>query len=419
MRKDELKAFKEQKVALLEELRTVGATADQEAEKRNTPGQWTGEEQERFDKIEGEIRGLNERIERGIQLSAHQTWQPNGEIALDGRVPEKFSEWRLLDEHARPQNTPEFRSAFFHYMTTVYDHQLEDEERRTLSKATGAAGAFLVPTDMYDQIIRAIRLMGVVSQLATTITTSAGESLQIPQNLAHGTASWVAENAAFTPSDETFAQAALSAYKAGAKVIVSEELLVDSAFPLDSFLATEMGERIGVLEGAAYIGGDGNGKPTGILDAASAVTVSQAATGNATAWSYAALVALIFTVPTQYRAGSVFIVSDSAARAFYMMLDSQNRPLWNVNVASTGPDTFLGYPIYTDPNLAAVAASAKSVIFGNLKRGYMIRRVDGFALQRQIELHSDNGQVGFRGYERVDGKVVLPDALRIGQNSAT
>jgi HK97 family phage major capsid protein len=101
------------------------------------------------------------------------------------------------------------------------------------------------------------------------------------------------------------------------------------------------------------------------------------------------------------------------------MVDGQQRPLWNINVANTGPDTFLGYPVYTSPDLAAMAVSAKSGIFGDINRGYMIRRVNGFSLQRQSELYSNNGQVGFRGFERVDGRVVLAAAMLVLQHSAT
>lgn len=419
MRTDELVAFKEQKASLIAELRDLGAAADASANQRGEAGQWTGEELERFDKTEAEIRSLNERIERGTQLQHHQIWKPDVQMSLDGHAPVSFMEWRIQSENARPWNLPEVRNAFWHYMSTSNDHELDREELRTLSKATGPAGGFLVPTDMYDQVIRAERLMGAVAALATTLTTTGGEQLLVPRNLVHGTAAWVAENAAYTPSDETFDQASLSAFKAGAKVIVSEELLTDSAFGLDSFLAQELGERIGALEADSYVNGDGSGKPAGILHASQSVPVVTAAVGNSLSLTYSALVTAIFALPGQYRRGASFVVADTAARNLYLMVDNQGRPLWSVNVAAGGADTFLGYPITTDPYMPAPAASAKTMIFGNFRRGYMIRRVDGFSLQRQTELHSDNGQVGFRGTERVDGRVVLADALRVIQNSAT
>jgi HK97 family phage major capsid protein len=145
-----------------------------------------------------------------------------------------------------------------------------------------------------------------------------------------------------------------------------------------------------------------------------------AATGNATSFNYTALVTAIFTLSPQYRRGASFIVNDTSARNLYLMVDSQNRPLWNVGgVANAGPDTFLGYPIYTDPDMPAPGANNISAVFGNWNRVYTVRRVRGLGIQRQNELHSDNGQVGFRAFERVDGKVTFA-AAGIGlKHSAT
>ena len=149
------------------------------------------------------------------------------------------------------------------------------------------------------------------------------------------------------------------------------------------------------------------------------MTVSQGATGNAATWTYTGLLTALFTLPPQYRAGASLLVSDSEMRALMLMVDSQQRPLWQPNIAAGAPPTFLGYPVYVHPDLAAAGASAKSIVFADFKRLYWIRRVAGFQMQRQNELHSDSGQVGFRGYERVDGRVVIADAGRILQHSAT
>ena len=84
------------------------------------------------------------------------------------------------------------------------------------------------------------------------------------QVAAHGAAAWTAENAAFTPSDETFGTASMSAYKAATIGLASEELLQDAVINLDAYLTTEIALRIGVLENTGYVVGDGTGKPTGI-----------------------------------------------------------------------------------------------------------------------------------------------------------
>jgi HK97 family phage major capsid protein len=420
IRRDDVLALKEQRAHLLTSMQekfavTLGEQRD-----------FTAEEQEEYDKMESEFRSTTQRWQRAEELynqekEVRQALDTPIEFRVaDGDdVPSTFAEYRNKMRTQQPWDTPEYRAAWFHYMTVQNLAELDIEEQRVLSKATAGAGANLVPTSFRDQIINIARFMGPINELANTIQTDSGEVIQIPSVSAHGTASWTAENAAYSPSDETFGQVSLGAFKAGAKIIVSEELLTDSAFGLDSYLAQEFGERIGVLEETAYAVGDGSGKPLGIANASSGVTVSTAATGNATSFTYSAIANFVFALPYQYRRGAAWIFSDGAVKNLYLLVDGQQRPLWSVNVANTGPDTFLGYPIYTSPDLAAPAANAKSGIFGNINRGYMIRRVNGFSMQRQDELHSDNGQVGFRGYERVDGRVVLADAMRVLQHSAT
>ena len=113
------------------------------------------------------------------------------------------------------------------------------------------------------------------------------------------------------------------------------------------------------------------------------------------------------------------LVSDSLFVKLVTLVDSTGRPVWQPSVAVGAPDTFAGLSIYSHPNLAAVAANSESGIVGDFNRAYWIRRVDGVFMQRQNELHSDSGQVGFRAYLRLDGNIVLPDALRIIKFAAT
>jgi len=421
MRRDDVRRLAEQEASLHADLLELNGVA--EKEERNL----SSDEQEKFDKMMADITDLRERRSRAEKLLVQDrevqktlTTPMEQRIGEDNLLPATYEEYRTRKHGVAAWDEPEVRSAYYRYMVEGLDN-LDVEEKRALSRATGAAGNFLVPTDFYDQVIRSLRFMGSVANLATEITTASGDSLQVPANTAHGTASWTSENSAYTPSDETFAQITLGANKATSKIIISEELLQDSAFPLDSFLAREFGERIGVLENTAYIKGSGTGQPQGLLSSntASNITTVTAAVGNTTSFSYSALVTAIFSLPPQYRADASFIVNDASARNLYLMVDGQQRPLWNVNVAQSGPDTFLGYPIYTDPDVPAPGVNNISVLFGNWKRTYMVRRVSGFSMQRQNELHSDNGQVGFRGYERVDGKVVLPAAGIAVAHSAT
>jgi len=419
MRRDDILALKEQRHVLITDMQKLFTDAE-------TRGGMTAEEREQYDKMEGEFRSLTERFQTAEELYRREQEVKQAldtPIELRGasgdEVPLTLREWREKNGQMRPHDTPEFRSAWFHYMTARRESELDIEEQRVLSKASAGAGANLVPTAFANEIINILRFTGPIQQLASTMVTDSGETIQVPSVSAHGVATWTGENVGYTASDETFGQVSLGAYKAARSVIVSEELLTDSAFGLEGYLAQELGESIGVLEETAFVAGDGSGKPLGIAHASSGVAVHQSAVGNVTSVNYTALINAIWALPAQYRRNAVFVVSDSAAKNFYTMVDSQNRPLWNVNVATTGPDTFLGYPIYSSPDLAAMAASAKWGIFGDIARGYRIRRVNGFSLQRQTELYSNNGQVGFRGFERVDGRVINADAMRVLQNSAT
>lgn len=420
MRRDDVLKLKEQRAHLHKEM--VDKFAVAEGENR----EFTAEESQEYDKLEAEFRSLTTRWQKAEELFNEEKEVRKAletpielHVADDDDVPQTLAEYRAKTRGPRPQDSPEYRAAYWHYLTAGKLTDLDVEEHRVLSKATAGAGLNLVPTAFYDQIINILRFTGPINRLAQTMTTDSGEAIQIPAVTSHGVATWTAENAAYTASDEVFGQVTLNAFKAGRTVVVSEELLTDSAFALDGYLAQEFGDSIGLLEETAYAVGDGSGKPMGIANVGSGVTVVQAAVGNATSFTYSALVSFIFALPYQYRQNAVWIFSDTGVRNFYTMVDGQSRPLWAVNVKEGQGDTFMGYPIYSSPDLAAVAASAKSGIFGDINRGYLIRRVNGFSLQRQTELYSNTGQVGFRGFERVDGRVVLADAMRVLQNSAT
>ena len=420
MRQDDIRDLREQRKRLHTQMLEEVGKAEKEGR------DMTPEEAEKYDKMTAEFEELENRVRRGSQLAGMkkelETEKAIEFLPAGQKAAESLSEYRTQQGYVREADVPEYRQAYWHWLTSPRETDLEVEEFRVLNKTTTTLGGFLVPTTMYDQILRAMRHIGSVKSLAKVIDTSSGENLLYPVNSAHGVATWTAESAGYTLSDETFAQITLSAFKAARIIKVTEELMTDSAFPLDGFLAQEFGESIGVLEETGYMVGTGTGQPEGMIvagGATSRVTTVTAAVGNTTTFTYSALVTGIFSLPYQYRANAAFMVNDTAGRNLYLMLDSQNRPLWNVNIAGAGPDTFLGYPIYTHPDIPAPAISTISLLFGDFNRGYTIRQVDGFSMQRLGELYAENGQVGFRGNHRVDGRVTLAAAIIALKHSAT
>lgn len=420
MRQDDIRDLREQRKRIHNHM--LSLTEKAEKDKRDL----TAEESEQFDKMSDEFEELEKRVRRGVQLTGQQKEIEQERaisfLAPGEKAPDSLSEYRANLGVLRPSDEPEYRQAFYHWMTSARETDMEIEELRVLNKTTTTAGGFLVPVDMYDQVLRALRFQGSVLSLSKVITTSSGDNLLYPVNSAHGVATWTAESAGYTLSDETFAQITLSAFKAATIIKVTEELMVDSAFPLDNFLATEFGERISVLQETGFIVGTGTGQPQGMIVAGGAtsnVTTTTAAVGNTLSFTYSALVSMIFSLPAQYRPSAKFLLNDNAARNLYLLLDSQNRPIWNVNIADNAPDTLLGYPVYTHPDIPAPAVSTISGLFGDFERTYAIRQVDGFSMQRLGELYAENGQVGFRGYHRVDGRVMLAASMIAMKHSAT
>jgi HK97 family phage major capsid protein len=291
-----------------------------------------------------------------------------------------------------------------------------DAEWRVLSKAA-SGGGFLVPTDLADMVVSAARSKSPIAQLAQEWVTVRGDTFGVPTAASHGSAAWVAESGAISPSDETITQVSLGAFKANSKIIVSEELVQDEEVDLERFLATELGGRIGVLEAAAYATGDGSGKPSGAVAAGSTYTVSTAPTGNVTAFSRAAILQFYNALSAEYRAEASWIMHPTDF-ASLVVLEHASGGL-SFPSLQNDPPTLFGRPVYIDAQLPAPAASAKSLLFGNMKLAYGVRRVREISMQRQDELHADTGGVGYRLYTRVDGKPLLAAAAIIGQHSAT
>lgn len=429
MRPDEFKRLCEQRLERVAEFRTfTDAMHDRAAKNESAPGKILAEDQTEYDRREEELIALNSQIQTEKRTMAQTDVDPATMFVDTGFGDEKPKTMQEYRSREFLENRPEYlkavnddlevQNAVYNYLTRGRE-QLSAVELRVLSKAA-SGGGFFVPTDISSSVIRALRFLpGGVSALAQELVTSTGDTMNLPMNLTHGSAAWIAESGSYTPSDETITNMSLSAYKAGSKIIVSEELLTDTAFDLTSFVTTEFGERIGALAEAAYISGDGSGKPTGILDAGSAVTIATLPAGYVTTLAWAGLATAIYSVPAQYRSGMSMLVSDSLLVKLIATQDSTGAPLWNASAADGAPDRFAGFQVYAHPNLAAVGANAKSMIVGDFNRGYRIRRVDGVFMQRQNELHSDNGQVGFRAYLRLDGKVALADALRVVAFAAT
>jgi HK97 family phage major capsid protein len=293
---------------------------------------------------------------------------------------------------------------------------LTQEEYRVLSKGA-SGGGFFVPEDVADMVISAARAASPVSQLATDIVTAKGETLGMSLAATAAAGAWVAESGGYTPVDTTITQQNLGAFKAATKIIASEELRRDSAVELDAYLAFELGGRLGSLIETAVTTGDGSGKPMGLVHASSPYTVSTAPTGNTVSYSLAAIQQFYLALPAAYRVNASWLIAADDFGKLAGLAGSGGALVFPS--LQTDPPSLFGRPVYVSADLPAPAVSAKSLVFGDFKRAYGIRRVNQIGMHRQDELHSDTGGVGYKLFARVDGRPLLSAAAIIGAHSAT
>ena len=277
-----------------------------------------------------------------------------------------------------------------------------------LSEGVDANGGYLVPEEFERQIVEALKEENVMRKLCKVITTA--NERKIPVAGTHSVAAWTAENAPYTESNPTFDQKTIDAYKLTDLIKVSVELLDDSAFPLEPYIAKEFASAFGVAEETAFCVGTGSGQPTGLFTA-NGGTVGITAAG-ATAVTADEVISLIYALKAPYRKNAKFLMNDSTVAALRKLKDGNGQYLWQPSIMAGQPDKLLGYDIYTSPYVPVMAAGAYAIAYGDFMN-YWIADRTGRTVQRLNELYSTNGQVGFVATERVDGKIILPEGVQI------
>ena len=279
-----------------------------------------------------------------------------------------------------------------------------------LSEGTDANGGYLCPEEFERQIITGLDEANVMRTLCHVITTQ--NERKIPIAATHSVANWTAENAAYTESDPTFAQKTIDAYKLTDLVKVSIELLQDSAFDLEAYIAKEFARAFGIAEEQAFCVGTGSGQPTGLFTENGGTVGVTAA--SATAITADELISLVYALKTPYRRNAKFLMNDATVSQIRKLKDGNGAYLWQPSVQAGQPDKLLGYELYTSPYVPTAAASALTVAFGDFDNYWIADRA-GRTVQRLNELYSTNGQVGFVATERVDGKIILPEGIQLLQ----
>lgn len=308
----------------------------------------------------------------------------------------------------KPEKTGRASEAYKQAMLTALRTNFR-QVSNVLSEGVDANGGYLVPEEYDHRLIDILDEENVMRKLGTRITTSGEHKINIAAT--KPAAAWIEEGGALTFGDATFDQIILDAHKLHVAIKVTEELLYDNAFNLENYIMQQFGKALANAEEDAFINGTGTGQPLGILAATGGADVGVMAK-SATAITADELIDLIYSLKRPYRKSAAFLLNDQTLAAIRKLKDNYGQYLWQPSLQAGEPDRILGYAAYTSPYFPAVAAGKPAVAFGDFSY-YNIGDRGTRSFAELKELFAGNGMVGFVAKERVDGKLVLPEAVKL------
>lgn len=375
--------------------------------RRGENGLLSAEDTATYERMEEDVMNLGKEIERLERQAVIDL-----ELSKPTSSPLSSAPDNKVEEPRKGRASDEYRKAFWNAMrmknpsTQIYN---------SLSIGEDSEGGYLAPDEFENTLITTLEEENVFRKLAKIIKTSSGDR-KIPVVVTKGTAAWLDEGEEYEESDSVFGQTSIGAYKLGTMIKVSDELLNDSIFNIESYIATEFARRIGAKEEEAFLIGDGEGKPTGIFNATGGAELGITA-GSATAITADEIIDLVYSLKAPYRKNAAFIMNDATVKAIRKLKDGQGQYLWQPSLTAGTPDTLLNRPVYTSAYAPILEAGAKTIAFGDFGY-YWIADRQGRSFKRLNELFATSGQVGFLGSQRVDGKLILPEAIKVLQQKA-
>jgi|SRR5688500_2492546 len=406
-----VETLRERRNRVWEEAKTLADTAAEENRA------FSAEEQGKWDALNDEINNLDTRMKSALETEKR---------AKD--TDELFNSIRGKKESQKPgeksqtgdDDQAELRAFLRGEKGRYFDvNPMGKIDYRVLSKLTAGAGGNTVPTSFYERLMaHLIETSAILQAGATILNTNSGEAIQIPKTTSHSTAGIVTEGGTIAASDPAFGQLTLGAYKYGTLIQVSRELLDDSGVDLEGYLSMQAGRALGNAFGAHAMTGTGTSQPRGIVtDATLGVTGATGVTGAPNADN---LIDLFYSVIAPYRSSpsTKWIMRDSSVATIRKLKYTTGEYVWQPALTAGAPDTIMGKQVLTDPNIAASALSAKSVLFGDMSQ-FFVRFAGGVRFERSDDYAFNTDLVTFRALLRADSALVdLTGAVKYFQGNA-
>lgn len=304
---------------------------------------------------------------------------------------------------------PVEKKAFLEFARRGVERMPQDL-KSALVASNDAAGGYLAPEEIGGELIKLLREYSPLRQYATIRSISAG-SITYPKRAGSTAATWVAETAARTASTMSFDQVEIVAHELATFVDVSVKLLEDNSYQLESELMADLAESFAQAEGAAFINGDGDGKPMGILNASG---IPEFKTGNASGFPASnpadVIISMFHAIPTLHAQNGAWAMNRKTLGVIRKWKDGEGRYLVSEPIAQGAPMTLLGRPIVEMVDMPDIAADANPIVFGDM-RGYRIADRVSLAMLRDPYSLATTGQVRFHARRRVGAQLTHPDRL--------
>ena len=367
---------------------------------RDKDGMVSAEDSAVYDRIEEKVVALGKEIER---LERQRNIDDDLNKTIDTALKGNPGAGLMKPDEKKGRASDAYTKAFWQAFRGKGNIQ---EVKDTLTIGSDPEGGYLVPDEYEHTLVAALQEENFFRGLAHTIRTSSGDHT-IPVVASHGEAAWMEEGSAYPESDDTFSQVNLGAHKLGTAIRVSEDLMNDSVFDLESYITQEFARRIGTKEEEAFLVGDGNHKPLGVFQGAE-VGVTEAKT----AITFDDMMDLYHSLRTPYRRNASWILNDSTVKAIRKLKDNNGNYIWQPSVQVGQPDRILSLPYRTSSFVPELAAGNKVIALGDYSY-YWIADRQGRKFKRLSELYAANGQIGFLASERVDGRLILPETVKV------
>lgn len=357
----------------------------------------SGEDAATYDKMEQEVMDLGKQIDRLERQAAI-----DAEMIKATSVPITNKPTSGIGGETKTgRATDEYKRAFWNGMRNRMSYDIQN----ALSIGTDSEGGYLVPDEYEKKLVEALEEEVFFRDLAHVFKTSSGDR-KIPIVTSKGEAAWIDEGGQFPESDDSFGQTTIGAYKLATMIKISDELLNDSVFSIENYISKEFARRIGAKEEEAFFIGDGVGKPTGVFTSA-----ETGVTAASTAITFDDVMDLYYSLRAPYRNKATWLLNDSTVKAIRKLKDGNGNYIWQPSVREGEPDRILNRPYRTSIYVPELAAGNRVMAFGDYSY-YWIADRQGRSFKRLNELYATTGQVGFLASERVDGKLILSEAVK-------